>query len=82
MTQMMILIIHEGMIGMTSFENTSKRLLRANEVADILNVSRAMAYKLMQRGMIPTVHIGNSKRVRPADLQNYIRDNRISSNRG
>ena len=33
-------------------------LLKAKEVAEILKISRAMAYTLMQRGEIPTVRIG------------------------
>ena len=49
-----------------------KKLLRATEVAEILNVSRAFAYQLMQRGEIRTVAIGSAKRVRPEDLQEFI----------
>jgi excisionase family DNA binding protein len=48
------------------------RLLKTDEVADILQVSRSFAYQLMQRGEIPSVRIGNAVRVRPEDLQNYI----------
>jgi len=43
-------------------------LLRAKEVAEILQISRAMAYTLMQRGEIPTVRIGKARRVRPEDF--------------
>jgi len=59
-----------------------ERLLMATEVAAILNVSKAMVYKLMQTGEIPSVRIRNSKRVRPADLREYIRINRFSANEG
>lgn len=54
---------------------TSKRLLRANEVAKILNVSLALAYRLMQTGDIPCVRIGTAVRVRPEDLNGYIEAN-------
>jgi len=47
-------------------------LLKAKDVAEILQISRAMAYALMQRGEIPTVRIGKSRRVRPEDLIKYI----------
>jgi excisionase family DNA binding protein len=47
-------------------------LLKAREVAEILQISRAMAYTLMQRGEIPTVRIGKCRRVRPEDLIKYI----------
>jgi excisionase family DNA binding protein len=50
-------------------------LLRATEVARILNISRAMAYLLMQRGDIRTVRIGTARRVRREDLDRYIQEN-------
>jgi excisionase family DNA binding protein len=56
------------------FENYEK-LLKAIEVAEILNISRAMAYELMRQGKIPTVHIGCARRVRPVDLQEFISRN-------
>ena len=52
-----------------------RTLLKANEVAEILKFSRAMAYNLMQRGEIPTVRIGKCRRVRPEDLIEYINKN-------
>jgi excisionase family DNA binding protein len=51
------------------------RLLRGNEVAQILNISRAYAYLLMKRGQIPAVRIGRSVRVRPEDLEKFIVEN-------
>ena len=55
------------------------RLLKSDEVAEILQISRSMAYALMKRGDIPTVRIGTSVRVRPEDLEKYIKDN-VSQN--
>lgn len=49
-----------------------QKLLRAMEVAEILSVSRAFAYRLMQQGKIPTVCIEGARRVRPEDLSRYI----------
>ena len=54
-------------------------LLKATDVARILNISRAMAYKLMQTRQIPTVHIGQSKRVQYQDLMNYIQSNKAAA---
>ena len=65
----------------SSFENYEK-LLKAIEVADILNVSRAMAYELMRQGKIQTVHIGAARRVRPMDLQEFIAQNLKNSQDG
>jgi excisionase family DNA binding protein len=51
---------------------TSARLLKAQDVAAILNVSRSFAYALMQSGQLPSVRLGRSIRVRPSDLEEYI----------
>lgn len=47
-------------------------LLRGVDVARILNISPAMAYRLIQTGELPAVQIGRSVRVRPEDLSAYI----------
>ena len=52
-----------------------EKLLRGNEVARLLNISRSRAYNLMQTGVIPTAHIGKSRRVRLKDLEAYIEKN-------
>jgi len=52
-------------------------LLRAKEVAEILKVSRTMAYNLMLRGEIPTVRNGKCRRVRSEDLILYIKKQHI-----
>ncbi len=48
------------------------RLLRIEDIADRLAVSRSMAWKLVTYGQIPSVRIGRAVRVRPADLEAYI----------
>lgn len=50
-------------------------LLKASDIARILNISKAFAYQLMQKGDIPTVKIGGARRVRPEDLERYIQEN-------
>ncbi len=60
---------------MKANELSNKKLLRATEVAEILDISRAMAYRLMQQGEIRTVRISGSRRVRVGDLEKYISDN-------
>lgn len=47
-------------------------LLTAQDVANALQISDAMAYLLLQRGHIKTVRIGRIVRVRPADLDEFI----------
>ena len=50
------------------------KLLKAVEVAQILNISRALAYQLMQKGVIPTVKFQGTRRVRPEDLALFIQE--------
>lgn len=57
-------------------------LLKATEVADILNISLPMAYKLIQTGEIRAVQIGKGRRVRPQDLRQYIESNLTSEPEG
>ena len=54
------------------------QLLKANDVAEILQISRAKAYQLMQIGEIPTVRIGRSVRVLLTDLQEFIAIRRVN----
>ena len=37
-------------------------LLKADEIAEICNVSKAYVYKLMKQGVLPSVQIGYAKR--------------------
>ena len=60
-------------------KQTQTRLLKANDVAEILNISKSMAYRLMQTKKIPTVNIGNAKRVRPLDLHDFINANLVEA---
>jgi len=57
-------------------------LLKATEVAKILNISLAMAYRLIQIGEIRAVQIGKGRRVRPQDLRQYIESNLTSEPEG
>ena len=52
--------------------NNIKQLLKPEEVAYKLGLSKSMVYKLMQQGIIPCVKIGRSVRVRPVDLEDFI----------
>ena len=55
-------------------------LLSAADIAKILNISKAMAYRMMQAGKIRTVQIGKSRRVRQIDLYSFITDNLTPEN--
>jgi excisionase family DNA binding protein len=60
---------------------TEQRLLKGEEVADILQVSRSFAYQLLRQGDIPVVRLGRAVRVRAEDLQRFIESNVRGSNR-
>jgi excisionase family DNA binding protein len=62
----------QKMESKVELSNLPDRLLTAVEVAQILSISRAFAYQLMQRGKIRTVCIEGARRVRPDDLRQYI----------
>jgi len=49
--------------------NLPDRLLTAVEIAKLLNISRAFAYQLMQRGKIRTVCSQDARHVRSDDLR-------------
>ena len=57
------------------------KLLKGDEVARILDVSKTFAYLLMRQGKIPTVRMGRCVRVREQDLQEFI-DNRVKDSGG
>ena len=49
-------------------------LLRIDEVADRLAISRATTYRLIKRGLLPTVHIGGAVRIPAAALERWLQD--------
>ena len=49
-----------------------RKLMTPAEVAAALSISKSAAYQLLQRGDIPSVHIGKAVRVRPEDLEAFI----------
>ena len=53
-------------------ESVGGRLLRIEDIADRLCVSRSMSWKLIAIGAIRSIRVGRAVRVRPADLEAYI----------
>jgi excisionase family DNA binding protein len=58
-------------------ENLPQPLLKINEVAFRLGISRSFAYNLLMSGALPVIKIGRSRRVRPVDLEQFISSNRF-----
>lgn len=57
-------------------------LLRGGEVAEALGISRALAYRWMQNGILPTVRVSRSVRVPYDDLLLWIQRNTQNSGGG
>jgi len=54
----------------------TNHLLRVQDVAQILGISRSKAYQLVQKRTIPAVVFGKSVRVLSEDLQGFIHSHR------
>jgi excisionase family DNA binding protein len=65
------------MIGTTDTPNNLPQyiLLKPSDVARRLNVSRSLAYRLIQADEIPSVRFGHSVRIRSCDLEAFINNN-------
>jgi excisionase family DNA binding protein len=58
-------------------DNFREKLLKGNDIARILNISRAKAYKLMMNGEISVVRFGKSVRVIDKDLEDFIEKHKV-----
>ena len=57
--------------------SVQKRLLKAEEVAKYLRISKSGAYRLMQTGEIPVVRIGKVVRVREEDIDSFVLNSKL-----
>jgi excisionase family DNA binding protein len=60
------------MNAVDAVEGSDGRLLRLDEVAQRLSISKSMAWKLVAFGQLRSVRIGRAVRIRPRDLEEYI----------
>lgn len=49
-----------------------KLLLTPEEAAELLGVGRSTVYDLLRLGLLPSVKIGRSRRVRVSSLRDYV----------
>jgi excisionase family DNA binding protein len=59
---------------MDAVDGSSGCLLRIEQVAERLSVSRSMAWKIIDDGQLRSLRIGRVVRVRPQDLDAYLAD--------
>ena len=64
-------VLIQANIGV-DMETKEERLMKGNDVAKFLNISRSLAYRMMQSGEIPTIRFGGSVRVQLSDLEKFI----------
>ena len=57
---------------MTYFADQEPLLLRIDDAAQRLSISRATVYRLIQRGELPIVRIGSAVRVRAIELDLWV----------
>lgn len=55
-------------------QNSFPVLLTGEDIARIMQISRAHAYRLMQGPDLPVIRIGKMVRVRPLDLEKFLRE--------
>ncbi len=51
------------------------RFFTAVEISSILKISRALAYRLIAQGQIPSIRFGRTVRVKEADLERFLHEN-------
>lgn len=56
-----------------------QRLLKATEVARILNISRSLVYRLIHTGKIPHIRISQAVRIHQNDLDKFVEGNRTNA---
>jgi excisionase family DNA binding protein len=55
------------------------KLLKGSDIAQILGISRALAYRLLAQGQISSVRFGRSVRCRPNDLEEFLTKHLVMS---
>ncbi|GAA4292940.1 helix-turn-helix domain-containing protein [Mycobacterium paraffinicum] len=51
---------------------TLPKLLKADDVAEVLNCNRRTVWRLIAAGQIPAIKVGNEWRIRPDDLADFM----------
>lgn len=59
-------------LNRTPATREDRYLLTVEEAAQKLGISRAHLYTLLQRGEVPSVHLGRSRRISVRALQDWI----------
>lgn len=55
------------------------KLLNGGDVANLLGISRSLAYRMMRTGEIQAIRFGRSIRVRPEALERFLQERTIKN---
>jgi len=55
-----------------------KKWLNVEDIAAELGINKMTVYRMLEAGTIPSYRFGRLYRVKPEDLDAYIRDSRVS----
>ena len=55
-----------------------KKWLNVEDITEALGINKMTVYRLLEAGTIPSYRFGRLYRIKPEDLDAYIRDSRVS----
>ena len=56
---------------------TAEKMMCVSDVCERLNISPPTCYRLMNTGQLSYIAVGRGRRVRPADLEEYVERNTV-----
>jgi len=51
---------------------TNRELLKPEQAAEVLKISRSLLYELLKAGVLPSVKIGRSRRIERAEIDAFV----------
>ena len=58
------------------------KLLKGGDVANLLGISRSLAYRMMRTGEIQSIRFGRTIRVRPEALEKFLQARTVGNGQG
>lgn len=56
-------------------QNQNQKYLKCSQIANLLNISNAAAYRLVRDGQLPSVRFNKTVRVKTEDFDEFLRRN-------
>ena len=61
-----------GIVHPKGYEMTNRELLKPEQAAEVLKISRSLLYELLKAGVLPSVKIGRSRRIERAEIDAFV----------